>query len=269
MRNAKSEEVRPVFLSDEVGQGGGATPGRRERERENMATGMGRMARHCSRRATQACGCSSQERGLARVSVKARNPAAGRSERRLRMARAPGAAASEGDLSTSLLLGLSDEELETLASEYEHDVGGQRGSLLLEEEETEDVEVFYDGHEEAKAESKAFALSLAEALDEVKVQDIVLLHVGTCVSWCTYFVVASVFSRPQLEAALHRVVKAAEEKHGRTLVNTERPGRTEWECIDFGDVVCHVMTPRQREKYDLEGYYSKAELLEYAEGQAS
>lgn len=73
------------------------------------------------------------------------------------------------------------------------------------------------------------------------------------------------FSRPQLDAALSRVAKAAQEKHGRTSLNTERPGRTEWECIDFGDVVVHIMTPRQREKYDLEGCYDKAEILDYQE----
>ncbi len=83
------------------------------------------------------------------------------------------------------------------------------------------------------------------------------------VSWCTYFVVASVFSRPQLDAALGRVAKAALADNGRTSLNTERPGRTEWECIDFGDVVVHIMTPRQREKYDLEGYYSKATVIDY------
>ncbi len=75
--------------------------------------------------------------------------------------------------------------------------------------------------------------------------------------------VASVFSRPQLDAALDRVSKAALEKEERRSLNTERPGRTEWECIDFGDVVVHIMTPRQRQKYDLEGYYSKATIVDY------
>ncbi|QDZ17616.1 ribosomal silencing factor RsfS [Chloropicon primus] len=225
---------------------------------------------------SQVCGCSSQVRGCA---ARTRRGAERRGITTTRGGQRSGVVSTassspaeyEGDLSTSLLLGLTDEELENLASEYEYDMGNgssARGVSFEEEEEVEDVDLFYDGlsNEEAEAESKEFALSLAEALDEVKVQDIVLLHVGPCVSWCTYFVVASVFSRPQLEAALHRLVKAAEEKHGRKLVNTERPGKTEWECIDFGDVVIHVMTPRQREKYDLEGYYSKAELTEYKEG---
>lgn len=174
----------------------------------------------------------------------------------------------EGDLSESLLLGLSDDELENLATEYEYDLRGERRGEALDYEDESgeaEVDVLYEGmtNEEAEAESKDFASTLAEALSEVKVQDIVLLHVGPYVSWCTYFVVASVFSRPQLDAALFRVAEAAQEKHGRTSLNTERPGRTEWECIDYGDVVVHIMTPRQREKYDLEGYYSKAKRVEY------
>lgn len=44
-------------------------------------------------------------------------------------------------------------------------------------------------------------------------------------------------------------------------MSDERPGRSEWECIDYGDVVVHVMTPRQRAKYDLEGLFSKAEVV--------
>ena len=46
------------------------------------------------------------------------------------------------------------------------------------------VSLFSQGisNEQAEEESRSFALSLAEALDEVKVQDITLLHVGPCVS---------------------------------------------------------------------------------------
>merc|ERR1712188_93580 len=173
----------------------------------------------------------------------------------------------EGDLSSTLLFQLSDSELENLASEYEYDIQSNKRKAKDSSPDYEEaeVDVHYEGisNEQAEEESRSFALSLAEALDEVKVQDISLLHVGPCVSWCTYFVVASVFSRPQLDAALNRVAKAAQEKHGRTSLNTERPGRTEWECIDYGDVVVHIMTPRQREKYDLEGYYSKAKPIDY------
>lgn len=49
----------------------------------------------------------------------------------------------------------------------------------------------------------------------------------------------------------------ARDKFGRRLeVN---PTRSEWELLDFGDVVAHVMTPQQREFFDLESFYATAE----------
>ena len=188
------------------------------------------------------------------------------------------------DLSASLLSQLSDAELEDLANEYEYEYpknkrrapfgqpsGAASGEDVDDEEDdgAEEVELTYQGmtSEEAHTQSLEFALSLCEELDAVKTQDIALVHVGPHVSWCTYFVLASVFSRPQLEAALGRVAKAAMEGSGRRPVTESRPGRSEWECIDFGDVVVHVMTPRQRKKYNFEGYYSKAELLAYERGE--
>ena len=92
----------------------------------------------------------------------------------------------EGDLSASLLLGLSDAELENLASEYEYDIESKKlgGELVFEGDDEVEVDAHYEGisDEEAEAESRAFALTLADALDEVKVQDIKLLHVGPYVS---------------------------------------------------------------------------------------
>merc|ERR1711977_648218 len=93
----------------------------------------------------------------------------------------------EGDLSASLLLGLSDAELENL--EYEYDIESKKlgGELVFEGDDEVEVDAHCEGisDEEAEAESRAFALTLADALDEVKVQDIKLLHVGPYCSWCT------------------------------------------------------------------------------------
>lgn len=32
-----------------------------------------------------------------------------------------------------------------------------------------------------------------------------------------------------------------------------------WHCVDYGDVIIHIMTPDQREYYDLDALYSKGE----------
>ena len=107
-------------------------------------------------------------------------------------------------------------------------------------------------------EVERFAVGLAQVADGMKAESISVLDVSRCCSWCSYMVVVSVFSRPQLGAVLARLEESAQEKHGRTPQAETRPGKSEWEVLDFGDVVVHVMSPRQREFYDLESFYGDA-----------
>ena len=97
----------------------------------------------------------------------------------------------------------------------------------------------------------------AAVVDQLKCEDVTVLHVEPIVSWTSYVVLATVRSRPQLLAAQYRCDEAA------AAVGRERtegkPGKTEWEMLDYGDVVVSVMTGRQREFYDLESFYGQAE----------
>jgi len=38
--------------------------------------------------------------------------------------------------------------------------------------------------------------------------------------------------------------------------------RSAWEVLDYGDVVVHVLTPEQRDFYDLESFYGAAEEID-------
>jgi ribosome-associated protein len=100
------------------------------------------------------------------------------------------------------------------------------------------------------AESRALALALARVCWETKGEDVLALHVAPLVYWTRYMVLATVFSRPQLGAILARVEKEAEDTFGRRPASAAS-GRSEWELLDFGDVVVHVLTAQQREYYDL------------------
>lgn len=52
---------------------------------------------------------------------------------------------------------------------------------------------------------------------ETKAEDILVLHVAPVVYWTRYMLIATVFSRPQLNAILAKMVREAEQAHGRTL----------------------------------------------------
>ncbi|GLC46982.1 hypothetical protein PLESTM_002003300 [Pleodorina starrii] len=108
--------------------------------------------------------------------------------------------------------------------------------------------------------SKQFAIAVARVIDEVKCNDIVVLDVAPVVSWTSFLVIGTVFSKPQLLAALARVEKAAAEHFGRARLNL--PGSSPWETLDFGDVVVHLFTAEQREYYDIESFYAAAEEVE-------
>ncbi|KAG2436922.1 hypothetical protein HXX76_006441 [Chlamydomonas incerta] len=112
----------------------------------------------------------------------------------------------------------------------------------------------------ADISSRDFAIAVAKVVDDVKCTDVVVLDVAPVVSWTSFLVVATVFSKPQLLAALARVEKAAAETYGRTKMNL--PGSSPWETLDFGDVVLHLFTAEQREYYDIESFYAAAEEVE-------
>ena len=104
-------------------------------------------------------------------------------------------------------------------------------------------------------------MALAGVADEVKAQKITLLNVMESCSWCSYMVIVSVFSRPQLGAVIKRISDKALEDFQREPLVDSKPGRSEWEVLDYGDVVVHIMSPRQREFYDLESFYDEAEEI--------
>lgn len=110
------------------------------------------------------------------------------------------------------------------------------------------------------SDSKAFASALARVAWETKGEDILLLHVAPLVSWTSYMLIVTVFSRPQLNAILAKVTAEAKDNHQRHLAFGEsNVGNTSWEVLDYGDVVVNILTAEQRDYYDLEGFYGSAE----------
>lgn len=81
-------------------------------------------------------------------------------------------------------------------------------------------------------DSLALALELAGMANDTKAVDIRVLNVQKLVFWTRYFVVATCFSKPQVNACISRMEDAAAEKFGRVLKNS--PAASSWVCLDFG-----------------------------------
>ncbi len=115
------------------------------------------------------------------------------------------------------------------------------------------------GPEEDAAEQAArdIALELAVIADETRAADVRVLGVSRKVHWARYFILATAFNRPQMQAVATKMRDHLNENHGMSLAkNVTQQG--DWVCVDCGEVVVHVFTPQSREFYDIEQLYRDA-----------
>ncbi|XP_038876545.1 protein Iojap, chloroplastic isoform X2 [Benincasa hispida] len=110
------------------------------------------------------------------------------------------------------------------------------------------------------AESLSFAVSMAKVASDVKAADIRVLFVKPLVYWTRFFIIATAFSRPQIDAIGSRIRDLAEKKYGRSPSGDVKPNS--WTLLDFGDVVIHIFLPQQRAFYNLEEFYGNATPVE-------
>ncbi|KAL4293960.1 hypothetical protein S245_063618 [Arachis hypogaea] len=110
------------------------------------------------------------------------------------------------------------------------------------------------------AESLSFAVEMAKVASEVKAADIKVLFVKPLVYWTRFFIIATAFSRPQIDAIGSRIRDLAEKKYGKFPTGDSKPNS--WTLLDFGDVVVHIFLPPQRAFYNLEEFYGNATPVE-------
>ncbi|KAJ4958198.1 hypothetical protein NE237_025309 [Protea cynaroides] len=110
------------------------------------------------------------------------------------------------------------------------------------------------------AESLSFAVALAKVASEVKAADIRVLFVKPLVYWTRFFIIATAFSRPQIDAVRSKIRDLAEKQFERIPSGDSKPNS--WTLLDFGDVVVHIFLPQQRAFYNLEEFYANATSIE-------
>ncbi|KAJ0045446.1 hypothetical protein Pint_05007 [Pistacia integerrima] len=138
------------------------------------------------------------------------------------------------------------------------------------------------------------AVAMARVASDVKAADIKVLFVKPLVYWTRFFIIATAFSRPQIDAIGSRIKDLAEKKYGRIPSGDSKPNS--WTLLDFGecpymiisnsivvefdrkitvlvtllidkfheirDVVIHIFLPDQRAFYNLEEFYGNATPIE-------
>jgi ribosome-associated protein len=96
------------------------------------------------------------------------------------------------------------------------------------------------------------------ALDDLKAFDIKAIDVAKITCITDTMIIATGTSSTHVKALADNVIKNAKEQ-GIKLLSLEGTETGEWVLVDLGDVVVHIMQPRTRDFYHLEGLWELSE----------
>ena len=112
-------------------------------------------------------------------------------------------------------------------------------------------------------ENGRVAWSIAEAADDRKAENIVLLQVDEVSYLADFFVIATGFSRTQVRAIADSIEDKLETEYGKVPLRTEGKRDGNWILQDYGEIIVHVFLPQEREFYNLEAFWGHAERIEF------
>jgi ribosome-associated protein len=110
----------------------------------------------------------------------------------------------------------------------------------------------------------AKALRIAQAAQDRRAENTVVLDMRDLMSICDYFVICSGRSRLHVDAIADEVDEVMEAE-GESKRHREGIPDSTWVIVDYGDVVVHVFEPEARGFYNLEGLWGDALRLDVPE----
>jgi ribosome-associated protein len=105
------------------------------------------------------------------------------------------------------------------------------------------------------------AFLAAEAADDRKAGDMVLIDISQVSTLADYLLIVSGFSKVQLRAISGSIIDKIEEQLQRLPLRTEGQDRGGWILLDYGDLIVHIMMPEQREFYNLEAFWGHGQIV--------
>jgi ribosome-associated protein len=105
------------------------------------------------------------------------------------------------------------------------------------------------------------AFLAAEAADDRKAGDMVLIDISQVSTLADYLLIVSGFSKVQLRAISGSIIDKIEEQFQRLPLRTEGQDRGGWILLDYGDLIVHIMMPEQREFYNLEAFWGHGQIV--------
>ncbi|MCW5313807.1 ribosome silencing factor [Nostoc sp. KVJ3] len=120
-------------------------------------------------------------------------------------------------------------------------------------------------HAHTEEESGKLAATIAAAASDRKAGEILLLKVAEVSYLADYFVMMTGYSRAQVRAIAQAIEGKVETELQRRPLRTEGKVEGSWVLQDYGDVIVHIMMPKEREFYNLEAFWIHAERISLPE----
>ena len=111
-------------------------------------------------------------------------------------------------------------------------------------------------------ESRELALIAVAAAADRKAADMVVLGVAEVSFLADYFVLVTGYSKAQVRAISQSIEDEVEEQLHRLPIRTEGQAEGSWVLKDYGDVMVHIMMPKEREYYNLEAFWGHARRVD-------
>lgn len=118
----------------------------------------------------------------------------------------------------------------------------------------------------AESDAISLAVDVADAADDRKATDLVILEVADVLGVVDLFLLATATSDRQLKAVAEAVEERARRDHDRRPHRREGRADSGWLLLDFGDVVCHLFSREQRDFYSLERLWADVPRIDVATG---
>ena len=108
------------------------------------------------------------------------------------------------------------------------------------------------------------AIEIAKLMEDGKVNDVTLLDISGLNSWTDYFVIVTVTSSAHWQGLYKQIKEYIKENDLEIHVtNRKSPDGDDWNLIDLGAIVVHLMSESARSFYDLEKLWHAGKTIDF------